>query len=124
MFQALFPGVMMLGPMDLLLTLQQQRQLQQAQLQSLLQPVQQVQQVQTVTPTPPPTPVGPEETFVFTQSTASASWTINHNLGQFPSVTVVDNAGNTVIAGVKYTNSNQVVVTFANPFAGRAYLNV
>ena len=65
-------------------------------------------------------------TFVFTQAVASDTWVINHTFaGQFPSVTVVDPLGNVVLADVQYTAGlDQVVITFAEPFAGTAYLNV
>lgn len=62
-------------------------------------------------------------TFVFTQAIASSLWTITHNLGQFPSVTLVDIAGNIILAGVQYISANQIVVTFSQPVAGKAFLN-
>ena len=62
-------------------------------------------------------------TFVFCQDLPLAQWTITHNLGKFPSVTVVD-SGNTVVVGnVAYTNSNVLVLTFGSAFNGCAYLN-
>ncbi len=62
-------------------------------------------------------------TFVFCQDLPLAQWTITHNLGRFPSVTVVD-SGNTVVVGnVAYTNSNVLVLTFGSAFNGCAYLN-
>jgi hypothetical protein len=125
MFQALFPGIMMQGPMDLLLTLQQRQWQRMTQMQQMQQPQMQAQTPSVTTNTTNTTNFNDtDETFTFTQSTASASWTINHNLGQFPAVTVVDNTGKVVIADVQYVNSNQIVVSFATPFAGKAYLNV
>lgn len=68
--------------------------------------------------------VGPtHSTYTHTQSSASATWTINHNLNCFPSVTVVDSAGSVVIGDVSYTNANTLVVTFVAAFGGKAYLN-
>ena len=52
-----------------------------------------------------------------------ASWVITHNLGKFPSVTIVDVNNEIVIGDIDYTSSNIVTVTFNNPFAGCAFLN-
>jgi hypothetical protein len=69
-------------------------------------------------------PVMTDGTIIFTQLAPAAVWTINHNTGQFPSVTTVDPTGNEVQGAVQYINSNQITVTFSSPFAGRAFLNV
>jgi hypothetical protein len=54
---------------------------------------------------------------------ASNLWTITHNLGSYPSVTVVD-SGNTVVIGeVDYTNANILTITFSAAFSGCAFLN-
>ena len=55
--------------------------------------------------------------------TASASWTINHNMGKNPSVTVVDSANTYVIGEIDYLDQNSLVVSFKNAFKGKAYLN-
>ena len=62
-------------------------------------------------------------TYAFTQPAPLAVWTIAHNLGRFPSVSVVDSAGTEIEGSVVYTNANQVVITFSSAFAGAAYLN-
>jgi|TARA_R110001592_G_scaffold27456_2_gene101580 hypothetical protein len=62
-------------------------------------------------------------TYTFCQDAPLAKWTITHNLGMFPSVTVVDSGNSTVIGNVEYTNSNILTVTFASAFSGCAYLN-
>ena len=64
-----------------------------------------------------------DTTFTFTQGSASNTWTINHNLDKFPSVTIVDNSDNIVVGAVTYNNSNQIVVTFTETVIGKAYLN-
>jgi hypothetical protein len=65
----------------------------------------------------------PHGTYTHTQASASATWTINHNLDCKPSVTIVDSGGNVQIGEVLYNSNNQVTVTFAAAFAGYAYLN-
>jgi len=64
-----------------------------------------------------------DKAFVFTQSSAASTWTINHNMEKFPSVTVVDSANNYVVGEVTYTNNNSLTVSFSATFSGKAYLN-
>jgi hypothetical protein len=61
--------------------------------------------------------------FTYTWNTAETSVTITHNLGKYPSVTVVDSAGTWVVGGVTYVSLNVVQLTFSAPFSGTAYLN-
>ena len=56
------------------------------------------------------------------QSVAAAVWTLNHNLGFRPSVSILDTGGNEVEADVVHMNSNQLVIRFAIPLAGLARL--
>lgn len=61
--------------------------------------------------------------YIHYQDVASTSWNINHRLGKYPSVTVVDSSGNMVLSDVTYIDANNVQVNFSAAFAGRAYLN-
>ena len=62
-------------------------------------------------------------TYVFSQNTPSTTWEITHNLGKFPSITVID-TGNTVVNGeYNYTSNIKVTLNFSAAFAGKAYLN-
>lgn len=74
-------------------------------------------------PIGPTGPASTGETYIHSQSIPSATWTISHGLGQFPSVTVVDSAGTVVVGGISYTDPNTIVVSFTAAFAGKAYLN-
>ena len=65
----------------------------------------------------------PMQSYAHDQSAASASWSITHNLGKYPSVTVTDSAGDEVEGEVRYNGVNSVTVTFSAPFSGKAYLN-
>lgn len=64
-----------------------------------------------------------DKNFVFTQNVAASTWVINHNLGKYVSVTIVDSAGTVVNGEIEYNSINQVTVTFRSPFTGEAYLN-
>ena len=62
-------------------------------------------------------------TFIFTQAVADTVWNVNHNLGKFPSISVVDTANTVVTGQYEYTDNNNVILTFSAGFAGKAYLN-
>jgi len=66
-------------------------------------------------------PVG--ASYIHNQITSSTTWTINHNLGFFPSVSVVDSGDNHVIGDVTYVSQNVVTVSFNSSFGGKAYLS-
>ena len=57
------------------------------------------------------------------QNLSSSTWTINHNLGKFPSVVVKDSGGSTVIGDIDYINNNVLNLHFSGSFSGEAYLN-
>ena len=65
----------------------------------------------------------PDKTFEFTQGVPATTWNIQHNLGKFPSVSVINN-NNIVINGeVTYIDNNNVQLNFSAGFTGKAYLN-
>ena len=66
---------------------------------------------------------GVDLNYVHDQGVASATWSVSHNLGKLPSVTVVDTAGSVVVGDVSYTDNNNLIVTFNNSFSGEAYIN-
>lgn len=68
-------------------------------------------------------PQATQHTGVYTFGSPVTSWPINHNLGRYPSTTVVDTAEEVLIADIEYVDSNNILVTFGSPTAGTAYLN-
>jgi hypothetical protein len=60
--------------------------------------------------------------YIYTQGVASAEWVITHNLGGYPSVTIVDSAKTHVFGEVQYDSTTQITVSFSAPFSGYAYL--
>ncbi|HRY32123.1 MAG TPA: hypothetical protein P5531_04055 [Bacteroidales bacterium] len=81
----------------------------------------------TVTPATESPTVNVEQTsdkyYRHTQALPAAVWTVTHNLGKRPSVTVTDTAGTQVEGQVDYVNSNTLTITFSAPFSGYAELN-
>lgn len=57
------------------------------------------------------------------QALASTTWVINHGLGKYPSVTIVDSGGNTWITDIEYNSVNQCTARFKAAFGGKAYCN-
>jgi hypothetical protein len=70
----------------------------------------------------PQGPGGSGSAFTFTQASAATTWTINHNLGVRPVVTVLSVGGMEVEAEVTHTSINQTVVNFVTATAGTARL--
>jgi hypothetical protein len=66
--------------------------------------------------------VGPYS-YVHNQGTTSATWSILHNLGWYPNVTIIDSAGTTVEGDVSHISQNLVSITFSGAFTGVAYLS-
>ena len=61
--------------------------------------------------------------YIHEQIAPSSTWHIQHMLGKYPSVTIVDSAGNVQIGEVEYVDANNLIISFNGSFAGRAYLN-
>lgn len=63
------------------------------------------------------------DNYVHDQVDPIVSWTITHNMGKNPSVTVVDNFDNEVEGSVEYNSLNEITIYFSEPLSGKAYLN-
>jgi hypothetical protein len=61
--------------------------------------------------------------YVHTQSVASATWTVNHNLNKFPSVTIVDTANDEVEGEVTHISNTQLTIKFSAAISGKAFIN-
>ena len=61
--------------------------------------------------------------YVHDQQVAASSWVINHNLGKFASIHIVDTAGDEIIGEVTYNTINRITVTFTSQVSGKAYIN-
>ena len=59
---------------------------------------------------------------VYIQGAASSTWTITHDLGGYPSVTVVNSTGTVVVGTVTYLSTSEIQIEFTAPFSGTAYL--
>lgn len=61
--------------------------------------------------------------FKFIQLLPITIWTITHNLKKQPTVVILDNSGNEVIADINSIDLDTLTLSFSIPFSGTAYLN-
>ena len=72
---------------------------------------------------PPGEPGAPgTPAYIHTQLSPLTTWTINHNRGAEPSVTVLSVGGTEVLTEVVHTSPNQTLILFAAPASGTARL--
>lgn len=62
-------------------------------------------------------------TYEFVQSQEASTWTINHNLNKYASVTLVDSSNKVIYGDITYVNKNTITVTFNEATSGKAYIN-
>ena len=67
--------------------------------------------------------VGSDKNYTHDQGTPSQTWTIQHNLNKYVSVTAVDSAKSVVVGMIDYVDLNNITITFNAAFSGEAYLN-
>ena len=64
--------------------------------------------------------------YVHVQEAPSATWTIQHNLGKYPSVSTYTTSSGSpqrIVGDVDHVDENNVTVTFSMIVSGVAYLN-
>jgi hypothetical protein len=61
--------------------------------------------------------------YEYTQASPASTWSVTHNMGLHPSVTVVDSGGTIVIPDVHYDSTNAVTITFGSATSGKAFFN-
>ena len=63
--------------------------------------------------------------FVYIQNHAADTWIVNHNLGKYCSVIIVDDDENIIYGEVHYNSPNQLTITFTHGtyLTGKASLN-
>lgn len=60
--------------------------------------------------------------FQFVQSQPATLWEVNHNLGRYPQVTVIDNDEDVCEAEVSYLDEYNLTIAFNQEMTGRAYM--
>lgn len=67
---------------------------------------------------------GGSVSFEYDQPSAAATWNVNHGLGGYPNVLVIDGSGQELIAEVHYPDDQTVVIIHGQPYSGTAYLRL
>jgi hypothetical protein len=57
------------------------------------------------------------------QQVALDSWVINHNLGFFPNIIIIDSTGEQVMGNIIYNSINTVTLSFSSAISGIAQLS-
>ena len=71
----------------------------------------------------PGAPGSAPQAYIHDQGTPALIWTVTHNLGYNPNVSVVDSAETVVEGSVVYTSLNALTIEFTAAFGGKAYLS-
>ena len=65
----------------------------------------------------------PLVSYTHNQASESTTWTVAHNLGFYPSVTVFLSSGDVVEGAIAHVDSNSLTITFSVAISGTAYLS-
>ena len=66
-------------------------------------------------------PLTPLTRHVEMLDTSKTEWTVNHGLGRYPNVQVVDSAGDVIFVDVEHVDSNIAILRYNTPMTGRAF---
>ncbi len=89
----------------------------------VVRPERQIVRVATAAgPQGPAGPPGDSAPVTHVQSAPAAAWIISHNLGRIPQVTVLNDAGELVLADVAHSSLTSLTVIHAAPRTGAAHL--
>lgn len=64
-----------------------------------------------------------DKNYYHTQGVPAEEWIIEHNLGKYPSVTVISSAGEEIYCDKRFPSMNKVVLNFGTAISGAAFLN-
>lgn len=61
--------------------------------------------------------------YTHTQSAATSTWTVIHNLNFYPNVTVFDSGDSQVEGSVTHIDETRLTITFSSGISGKAHLS-
>lgn len=64
-----------------------------------------------------------DRNYLHIQEAANQTWTVNHNLGKYPSCEVMSETGHVINCDKQHTSINQTILNFGEPFSGIAIFN-
>lgn len=68
-------------------------------------------------------PGGSDKHLVISHQVAEKTWNVTHNLGKYPSVTVITSDGAYVVGAVEYIDENSLRINFEFEFSGKVIMN-
>ena len=66
---------------------------------------------------------GGNKEYVHNQSTPANVWSIEHNMGFYPNILIIDSTGEQVIGNTVFDSINKVTLSFSVAIFGKAYLS-
>lgn len=66
---------------------------------------------------------GGKQNYTHDQQVPSTSWVIDHNLGFYPNIIIIDSTGEQVMGDVAFNTINRVTLTFSSAIFGIAQLS-
>lgn len=66
---------------------------------------------------------GSDKNYIYEQTEVKDIWIINHDLGKYPSVIIVDDNNIAIVGEIEYMNKSQVIIRFNKNETGKAILN-
>jgi len=64
-----------------------------------------------------------DKNYIHTQGSANVLWTVNHNLGKYPSVRIKDGTGHQIVGDIVDISINQLTIEFTSAQSGVAIIN-
>lgn len=64
-----------------------------------------------------------DKNYIHEQNIAEKTWRVTHSLNKYPTVTVIDSAGNEVICNIEHIDTNNCIISMNAPFKGKAIFN-
>lgn len=64
-----------------------------------------------------------DKNYLHTQAVANVLWTVNHNLGKYPSVRIKDSLGQAITGDIVDISINQLTIEFSTAQTGVAIIN-
>ena len=66
---------------------------------------------------------GSDSHYEHVQMVPATTWSVQHNLGKYPSITIIDTSGDEVWCDVRHNSTNEITLSFSREFAGVAVCN-
>lgn len=66
---------------------------------------------------------GSDKNYTHEQIEAKDVWIINHNLGKYPCITLVDDNNIIIMGEIEYISENEIIARFNKEYTGKAILN-